>query len=241
MKVVSWNIKFALQFREAARKLATNENLSGADLVMLQEMDQPAADHIAERLGMHVHFHAAARHPQTGRPFGNAILSTGPLRETGHLPLPHQAPVAGQSRSGTYALADIGGVAVLAYSVHLETPALRLNRRVEQLNVVAEHARAVAGPVIVAGDFNTVSRRSHHAFSAAVAAAGMSPATTLDQPTLVRFGRSLRLDHIIARGWCPTASGVEDPGTTSDHAPIWCILTPSPEGPRDRSRDVGYV
>ncbi len=59
MLVVSWNIEMGVQTERAALELRGHDELSGADVVLLQEVDAPGAALIAERLEMHFGYAAA--------------------------------------------------------------------------------------------------------------------------------------------------------------------------------------
>lgn len=51
LRVVCWNIEFGLRPDIAARELTEHEDLAGADVVLLQEMDRPGSELIADTLG----------------------------------------------------------------------------------------------------------------------------------------------------------------------------------------------
>ena len=50
LRLVTWNIQYGEDADAAAMALLENENLSGADVLLLQEMDETAVSQIAESL-----------------------------------------------------------------------------------------------------------------------------------------------------------------------------------------------
>jgi len=227
IRVVSWNVEMGYRPALAARELGAIAELRDADVILLQEVDDAAAGLIADELDMYVESAAAAEHPRTGRPFGNAVLSRAALDSATEVPLPHTAPVSGQPRSALRATTTVRDVTLTAYSVHTEIPLLPLVRRRAQFRAVAADVDGLAAdqPVVVGGDFNTVTPRGVRALDAELRSAGLARAAHDHLPTLVRMRRPMRLDHIFARGLAPTGSGVSHAATASDHFPIWTELS----------------
>ncbi len=219
---MSWNIEFGLRPDEAARDLSAHEDLVGADVVMLQEMDRPGSESIAEALGFHHAFAAAAIFPGTGRELGNTILSRSPLSAVREIALPHTARFGGQARSALVASIDVAGTAVAVYSVHAETVLLRYARRLDQYATVAEDLQQhpPATPVIVGGDFNTVGRREVRGLVRTMSDAGLDHVSSPSAPTFSRFGRDFTLDHVFTRHVVCRSSAVVTDSTASDHRPI---------------------
>lgn len=210
---------------QAARELLADEHLAAADLVLLQEVDEPATGLIAEQLGMHMAHVAAANHRRTGRPFGNAVLARSPLITVEEIPLPHTAAVSGQPRSALRASTSVAGRLVIAYSAHTEIPLLSLSKRTDQFRTIADDTRrnTRTEPVVVGGDFNTASRRALAALDDAMGARDLERAT-LDDPdtsTFTRWRRSMPLDHVYGRGVRSVRGGVIRDTTASDHYPVW--------------------
>lgn len=223
MLVVSWNIEMGVQTERAAHELSGRDELSGADVVLLQEVDAGGAALIAEQLDMHFGYAAAAAHPRTGRAFGNAVLSRSPIGAVREIALPFTAAVQGQPRSALQAQTSFAGQPVVAYSVHTETALLSLSKRSQQFRAVANAANDHAPPaiIVVGGDFNTVTGRGVNALHAAMETASLRPANQDDHPTFVRLRKSMRLDHLYTRGLRARRSGVSRATTASDHFPVW--------------------
>lgn len=226
MRIVSWNIELGQKVEQAASELTSITALAGADVVLLQEMDPDGVDHIADALGCDRRYFAPADHCETGRPFGNAVLSAWPMGEVAAAELPHIAPVQGQPRAATSATVTVDGTMVVAYSVHLETVLLDLRRRAGQVNALASHVvrRSDPHPVVIGGDFNSASRRSISRFDVAMRRAELQRVTSEQAATFHRFGRSFALDHLYVKGLRPLRSGVVAEAGASDHQPVWVDL-----------------
>jgi endonuclease/exonuclease/phosphatase family metal-dependent hydrolase len=190
-------------------------------------MDERGTAAIADALGAGYVYRCVGPHRFNDREFGNAIVSRWPMRDGVFVPLPGTATIAGQPRSATRALVSVEGADVLAYSVHTETPAMRLSRRVGQFSRIAEDVVATANErVVVGGDFNTVTPRGLAALRAAMAPAGLRPASVAAGPTFHGSAGSLRLDHVFVRGLEPLRAGVVSGTTASDHLPLWVDAAP---------------
>jgi len=74
---------------EAIKNMRDNSNLSGANIILLQEMDETGTEKIAKSLHYDYIHYPATVHPQTGRNFGNAILSKWPLQDVKKILLPY--------------------------------------------------------------------------------------------------------------------------------------------------------
>ncbi len=223
MRVVSWNIQYGIESELAAAEIAAAPEMRDFDLLLLQEMDEPGTAIVAERLGASYAYSTAGPHANTGRDFGNSVVTRWPIRRNAEVPLPHRATVSGQPRSATHAIVHVGEHEVSAYSVHTEIPALRLARRIEQFAKVAADADwHPIDLVVVGGDFNTVTDRGTRALTRTLGRAGLERMSST--PSYRRGGRDLSLDHIFARGFTRSTTGVVTGTTASDHAPLWVEL-----------------
>ncbi|HEY0673023.1 MAG TPA: endonuclease/exonuclease/phosphatase family protein [Longimicrobiales bacterium] len=217
LKVVSFNIEFALQVERALAVLREEPELKDADIVLLQEMDGPGTRYIARALGMYYVYYPATQHMLYGRDFGNAVLSRWPIVADRKLVLPHKARVYRTLRTATAATIRIGADSVRVYSTHLGTVAnINARQRSEQLQTVLADA-APFDRVILGGDMN------HGAVGGVARRHGYLWPTENGPPTAT-IGR---LDHIFFKGLSipqSDASGtVFDVRAASDHLPIWAI------------------
>lgn len=223
--VVTWNIRFGLDAAAAGDALATIEPLRSADVVLLQEMDETGTELIAQRIGADSVYAALGPHRQTGRSFGNAVLSRWPLSDPDAVALPHRAAVQGQDRLAVGASAAVGSTALVVYSVHAEVPTLSPSKRRRQFDSIARlNARSANRALVVGGDFNTLTRRGVAAVDTAMRTAGADRVSAGAGPTLRRGRREFALDHVYARGLAPVECGVVHDVAVSDHRPLWVRL-----------------
>jgi len=243
LRVVSFNIAYAIEIDQAIEVLRTSEPLRGPDILALQEMDAPGTERIARALGMNAVYFPSGVHPKHERDFGCAVLSPWPLEEPRKILLPHGARVSGLRRSAVSAVVVRGGQRIRAYSLHLPSPlAISGGSRRHQLRVLAEDAASAEGPVVIAGDFNS------HGKVGELAKAGFAWVTrdAGDTARLRLLGvglGGLSYDHVLARGLRlvsgPGTMGiVQDNRGASDHKPIWAVLEPDDQPERAGRSDA---
>ena len=223
--VVTWNIKFGLDVPGAISALTEVDELRGASIICLQEMDEVGTRSIAEALGYRWRFESATVHPQTGRDFGNAILVPGHLERYDPVPLPHDTGRQITPRLAVWASTTVNGRSIDVGSIHSETPVLALKRRIEQFATVAMGPGDTGvGPLLVGGDFNTASKRSIDALTTSMHSAGFTRLSTDAGWTLERARKRFTLDHFFGRGLMVRSSGAIRDLAASDHAPLWVRL-----------------
>ena len=188
--VVSWNIQFGVEAAAAAAALLESPQLRDADLILLQEMDEQGTELVARTVGLEYVYVPASVHPQTGRNFGNAVLSRWPLTDPGVVSLPYTSAVQGQPRQVVHAVAHVGPMRIRACSVHTEVATLSPAKRRRQFAAIGDVTSA--GPdelLVIGGDFNTLTRRGIEAVTSRLASIGARRATEGAGPTLRRGGR----------------------------------------------------
>jgi len=228
VRIVTWNIQFGIGAEGAGSALQRHDALSGADIVLLQEMDEKGTALIAEMVGLNYVFAAASIHPKSGRDFGNAVLSPWPLSNAAIVNLPHKSSVQGQPRIAVRATASVGPHLIDTCSVHTEVPSLSSPKRREQFATIASAIEKWNSEMLViGGDFNTVTRRGIGAVVDRMATIGAVRASTDAGTTLRRGGREFTLDHVFARGLMPLDAGVVTGLDASDHRPLWVQFRPS--------------
>ena len=219
LRVVTFNIEFARHVDGAIALLREDPRLRDADLVFLQEMDDPGTRRIAEALGLSYIYCPATVHPGAGHDFGNAILSRWPIRDTKKIILPHLARIGGSQRIATAGTVDIGGTPVRLYSVHVAVPLSVSGRgRREQLRPILEDAAGGPRRVIIAGDLNS------HGLGAFFAHTGFAWPSREIGSTKGWFD----VDQIFLRGFRLAGPGsigvVREHRGVSDHRPVWAVL-----------------
>src|SRR3954452_15344867 len=89
LRLVTFNVKFGEQIERAGDLLSRPGPLRNADVLVLQELDVPGTERLAQVLGMNYVYVPSAIHPSSDRAFGVAVLSPWPIDEARNLPLPH--------------------------------------------------------------------------------------------------------------------------------------------------------
>lgn len=219
VRVVSFNVKLAHEIDRAIGVLA-GDSLRDADVVTLQEMDERGVERVARALGLNYAYYPATIHPKNGRYFGPAVLSRWPIERSWKVLLPHRSWSRGQRRTATAAIVRVQGTPLLVYAVHLETPIqITDGERRDQVRAVLRDAEDHAGPVVLAGDFNS------EAIGGFLKRQGFVWHTERVGPTVALFS----WDHIFTRGLGdpgPTSSGALDARGASDHRPVWAVVGP---------------
>lgn len=226
VRVVSWNIKFAQEIGHAVHTLGTVGELAGADILLLQEMDEHGADAIAQSLGYNYVYFPAVVHSYHERNFGNAILAKWPIGQTRKVMLPHQNPRNRQIRIATQALIMAGDLEILASCVHTETYWLPPSKRGEQIDMLAADLLDMPDYVVVGGDFNTLTRASITDLERRVGRAGLQRISQGAGYTYQAGMLKFTMDHIFARYMYPVEKGVWRDTQASDHFPLWVRVSP---------------
>jgi endonuclease/exonuclease/phosphatase family metal-dependent hydrolase len=207
LRLVTFNIKYALNVDSAISVLTSEPPLRGADVILLQEMDEAGTHRIADALGLQYVYYPAIFRSLTKRDFGNAILSRWPIVEDAKIVLPHMGWFVGTQRTATAATILVGDTPVRVYSAHLGTFVnVGPGQRRHQLGaILADAARYPR--VIIGGDMNDTAGYAW---------------PTARGPRTATVGR---LDHLFLRGLAipdSAASGtVLDVRDASDHRPVW--------------------
>jgi hypothetical protein len=103
LRVVRFNIAYAVHIERALDVLQGSEPVQDPDVLALQEMDAPGTERIANALGMNAVYFPSGVHPKHKRDFGCAVLSPWPLAEARKLVLPHGARGSGLRRAAAVA------------------------------------------------------------------------------------------------------------------------------------------
>ncbi len=218
LRVVTFNIQYAIHVDRAIALIRDTPELARADVLMLQEMDEPGTQAVAESLGMQYVYYPALRHPHTHRDFGDALLSRWPMQDDHKIILPHLGRLEHSQRIAVGATVVVRGLPIRVYSVHLgteiETPPH--SRRDQVAAVLADAARFPR--VIIAGDMN------NHGIGDAFTARGYRWLTQHDPATIHWFN----WDHVFVAGF-PIADSaqtgvVRDNRGASDHRPVWAVI-----------------
>lgn len=224
--VVSYNIQYGQNVDVALADLRRSPYLADADVLLLQEMEPTGVERIARELGCNFAYQAASVHPHHDQLFGNAVLSRWPIVDQRLLVLPHDHPVTGDRRIAVMADLDVAGLRVRTVSLHVATVIRDLEARLDQAAAALDSLADVPGPVIIGGDFNTLTDYGRNLTTRMFRRAGFQRAGRAIAPTVRKkmwFWPSQRLvlDHIFTRDLKLGSAGVLSEATASDHYPLW--------------------
>ena len=237
LRVLCWNIQYAIEVDQALKEIRADSNLAAADIILLQEMDPRGARRIAEELGMNHVYAAASVSPQSKNLFGNAVLSKWPILDDRVLTLPHETMLTGHRRIAVAADIDLAGLPIRAVSIHTATMIMGQDKRVEQARAARDSLGGFEGPVIIGGDFNTVSEYEGTLLKQVMRRLRLQHVRLPDGPTIANKikkvpGTEPVLDHLFYKEFAAGSRGVARQTTASDHYPIWVVLA-VPEPPAE--------
>jgi len=220
IRVVTFNVEYALHVPEAIAALRSEPELRAPDLLLLQEMDAPGVEAVARALRLNYVYCPSSVHPVHKRDIGAAVLSPWPIEESAKVLLPHTSRFSGHARAAVAATVLVAGQRVRVYCLHLGTPInLGKQARLDQLEAVLADAAAHDGFVVIGGDFNS------RGMAERVAKRGFEWATRDIGRTTALFS----FDHILSRGFgtgrAPQTGVVRQVKGVSDHSPAWAVLS----------------
>jgi endonuclease/exonuclease/phosphatase family metal-dependent hydrolase len=236
--------------REAARAFSGGSLLPRADVIALQEADKltrrAGEHHVARELGEALDMawvHLPAGIPRGQEPkarkwwldfeepidlydrgdTGVAMLSRIPLSDVTRIDLPwHEC--AWRPRLAMAATVALGAGQLRIVNAHVD-PHAAVGGQLEQLEVLLKQAEAFAGPGLIMGDFNTLSKQKVLETRNFLEAHGYSTPFPSGTPTWRGAGIRLHADWIFGRGVNITKWGVARPLNVSDHWPIWAEVS----------------
>lgn len=222
-RVVSYNLAFGREVEIAIAALSDGE-LAGADVVLMQEMDQDGVADIAEALSLCYVYYPGSK--KKGRKWGNAVLSRWTIVEDHKLLLPHADPYVGTRRIAVEAELDVAGRPLRVYSTHIATPFLGLGGRLDQMETIIDEAGDDM-PVLIGGDLNTADPGSAGQTIELFEDHGFEWASHNALDTGSSFGLyDTTLDYVFARDLDARGSGTYFGEDGSDHRPIWVEFEP---------------
>lgn len=236
---------------KAARLFSSERLMPAPDLIALQEADKgtkrAGGVHVTEELARalkmnYVHspmILPRGRPPQAKRWYldfeesleinergetGVAFLSRAPLREAERLDLPSEG-CAWRPRLALSASLPFGEQLLRAFNLHID-PHGNVERRLLQHKAVLARIEKLPSdePVIILGDFNTLTREARKQTRALLEENGfktpMPSGASTWRAGLVR----LHTDWIFARGARVTRWGIARQRGVSDHWPVWAEI-----------------
>ena len=239
----------ARNIRAAARAFSDNSLLPAPDILALQEADKATARagglHIAAQLADELglpYVHVGAGLPRGVQPkqrewwlnfeeqigvdensdTGVALLSRVPLDEVARIDLPWH-DCAWRPRLAMAATIQCAGASIRLFNAHID-PHGPLDNQHQQTEVVLKAAQTHDGPVIVLGDFNTLSGQKATEIRRLMESHGFSTPFPTSIATWRGAGLRFHADWIFIRDLRVDRWGVARPLNVSDHWPIWAEI-----------------
>jgi len=222
LRVVTYNIHSA----KDPELILKNLQRLDADVIFLQETPllEKGVVEFARKLGMNFLFAPY----QPGGNSGCAILSRGTLK----LVRPLKSAQPGERDFGLIAEVTVGGSMIDIVCIHLKSVPRPLvtgfvssvGLRSAQAKEVAEFTVAATGPVIVAGDCNTLAPSPDYGLLAGVLTDCCVVTKTATQPSIYLENLGLRIDHVFVNEAWRVRSCRVLPLAGSDHRPVLAEL-----------------
>jgi endonuclease/exonuclease/phosphatase family metal-dependent hydrolase len=159
---------------------------------------------------------------------GIAILSRLPLRGVERLELPW-SECAWRPRLALAARVQLGDSSVHIFNLHID-PHASTDEQLEQHDAVLARAAEVQGPVVILGDFNTLSRRACERVRLFLEERGYRTPMPTGAATWRAGVIRLHPDWIFVRGLKVNHWGVVRPLGVSDHWPVWAEVELEQQG-----------
>jgi endonuclease/exonuclease/phosphatase family metal-dependent hydrolase len=157
---------------------------------------------------------------------GVALLSRVPLRDIERIDLPWH-DCAWRPRLAIAATLSFGGDLLRIFNVHID-PHGPLDNQHQQTEAVLELAEKHDGPVVILGDFNTLSNNKAVEIRKLLESRGFQTPFPTKIPTWRGAGLRFHADWIFVRGVRVNRWGVARPLQVSDHWPIWAEVRTLP-------------
>ena len=243
----------ARNIRTAARAFTDSALLPRPDILALQEADKETGraggQHVAARLAAEVKLpfvHVSAGIPRGVRPkqrewwlnfeeqiamddagdTGVAMITALSLKDITRIDLPWH-DCAWRPRLAMAATIDFGGQELRVFNAHID-PHGPLDNQHQQTEAVLKQADLHDGPVVVLGDFNTLSKQKAIEIRKLMEARGYSTPFPTNLATWHGAGLRFHADWIFVRGLRVTRWGLAKPLHVSDHWPIWAEIMALP-------------
>ncbi|HKP45378.1 MAG TPA: endonuclease/exonuclease/phosphatase family protein [Pyrinomonadaceae bacterium] len=156
---------------------------------------------------------------------GVALLSKYQLADITRIDLPwHECPW--RPRVAMAATVNLGGKELRILNAHVD-PHAAVGGQLEQVEVLLTEAEKHQGPLLIAGDFNTLSKKKCVETQAFMQQRGFQSAIPIGTATWRGAGIRLHADWIFYRDVSVSRWGVARPLNVSDHWPIWVEVEPN--------------
>ena len=235
--------------RTAAAIFSGNSLLPPPDILALQEADKETAragqQHVAATLAAELglpYVHVGAGLPRGIKPkqrewwlnfeeqigidenadMGVALLSRVALHDIMRIDLPWH-DCAWRPRLAMAATVDFGSDRLRLFNVHID-PHGPLDNQHQQTEAVLDEAQKHDGPLVVLGDFNTLSKQKAAEIQRLMESRDFTTPFPTNIATWRGAGLRFHADWIFVRGVRVNRWGVARPLSVSDHWPIWAEI-----------------
>ena len=239
----------ARHLKKAAQAFSDNRIIPRPEILALQEADERTlragghhiARELAQELRMNYAYAASCAHygeePKSKKWYldfeehltseekgqtGVALLSRLPFAGVARVDLPwHEC--AWRPRLALLATVQSGKRCLHIFNSHID-PHAEIREQLEQHAAVLDYADGLKGPVILLGDFNTLSKRSCLVMREFLESRGFTTPFQTGTPTWRTGLIRLHTDWIFIRGAKIKRCGVARPQGVSDHWPVWAEI-----------------
>lgn len=223
LRVISFNIFYALRRARLARSVFARFADLNPDVVCLQEVligkKRNFARDLADALRLHLSF--SLRREYGGRQIGLAVLSRAPAEENTTIVLP-RSPALRPRIVQIVQFAQKGIMWRIA-NTHLSSMSSAA-RRIQIATILASlNGNRIETPLILAGDFNTKTKKEVRQFGAILRNAGFSAPKILPYSWRL-LGAKKQLDWIAVQHCSIPAIETLPHIRGSDHTPIWAEI-----------------
>lgn len=224
IKVLSYNIKYALKVDQAINIIRENEDLIDSDIILLQEMDLAGVKKIAQKLQYNYSYYPATIHPIHKKDFGNAVLSKWPILSDKKIILPSFN--SKRQRIAVGATILINNEKIEVFSVHMGI-FVKPDQRKQIVNLIVDSVEKDIEYCIAGGDFNTFTKADKKNINSTFLNAEYQLATRgigWTNKHWYLLNKKTELDHIYVKGMRVRETGKIIDRSASDHLPIWSEL-----------------
>ncbi|MEK7541667.1 MAG: endonuclease/exonuclease/phosphatase family protein [Patescibacteria group bacterium] len=228
LRIISFNIFYALRHTRLSRSVFAHFRELNPDVICLQEVligkKRNFARDLAETLDMRVSF--SLRREYGARQMGLAILSRDVSEENTTLILPRSA--ARHPRIVQMAQIMHKGIRWRIANTHLSSVSAGARRAQIAAIVSSFNERHPAVPLVLAGDFNTKTKKEVARFGAMLRGAGFVAPEILPYSWRM-LGAKKQLDWIATRHADILAIEALPHIRGSDHTPVWADVIYTPQ------------
>ena len=225
LRVVSFNTFYAIRKKRLAKSVFTAFAKLNPDVICLQEVligkKRNFARDLADHLGYHLSFSLRAEFRK--RQIGLVILTKKPTEESTSIILPRS--LKRRPRILQTVRIKIRGASWRIANTHLSVASFGARRTQLAAVIATVSTECRATPIILAGDFNTRTKKEVAIFNAMLRTAGFRISKKIPYSWNM-LGIKGKFDWIAAKNCSIRNAGILQEVKGSDHKPIWADMAP---------------